>query len=270
MSAEIARLKRSLDRGPVLWLARYALIFGLGRLLVWVIERAVAGGQPDWLSQASQLGVRWALFGLWSGAMSWEGRTRRYQTWLAATTSASSMSPSTGPVQRATPVAVTRPALQRVGFGLLIAAPIVWATVSFCTSGWHDQIQDELRAGRIPEACSDARRLQIAAWLWPLPVDALSDAHVALGLGGLEDGDVGEAGEHLLAAARTSKSPNLNPVGMSQLLVHGLLERGESEVVVKYLRACRVEGQWGSRDLDVWIDQVRRGERPNFGPMLAH
>jgi hypothetical protein len=81
-------------------------------------------------------------------------------------------------------------------------------------------------------------------------------------------GNVEEAEQRLLAAGRTSGSPNLNSFGPNMRLARDLLERGRQDVVLEYFELCRVF--WPRRELDRWAEQVKAAEMPDFGANLAY
>lgn len=91
-------------------------------------------------------------------------------------------------------------------------------------------------------------------------------ANMLLGRIALAEGDVKNAGERLLEAAKTSGSPVLGSFGPSMLLARDLLERGEDEVVLKYLEACR--RFWPHPKIPGWVATIQAGHIPDFGMNL--
>jgi hypothetical protein len=268
MPTNMERLKRSLERGPARWLAVYALLGVLGGVLVAALKHAYSDG-PDLLWRASRAIVPSLLVGLWIGSWHWDFRIYRYERWLASTARSSpetrgAVSPGHGDTD------VIRLSPRHLAGWLSLTLLILWLGVPAYVDHLHDRRASSIFADRVGEAEVDARRLLVATWLCSdrFSVATVSDAHIALGLGCLERNEVPEARQQLLEAARTSTLPRLTPIGLSQYLIRGLLERGEDDAVVAFLAACRVKEQGANRDLDHWIAQVRLGERPEFGPVL--
>jgi hypothetical protein len=97
-----------------------------------------------------------------------------------------------------------------------------------------------------------------------LYTDATHVGNLVLGHLALEEGDVGAAKEHLLAAGRVPGSPVLVSFGPHFLLAKQLLERGERETVVEYFDLCAKFWQLEDGRLGRWKEAVRRGETPDF------
>jgi hypothetical protein len=95
--------------------------------------------------------------------------------------------------------------------------------------------------------------------------DAMHVGNLVLGHLALAEGDVGTAGEHLLAAGRVPGSPVLKSFGPHFLLAKQLIEKGEREKVVEYFDLCAKF--WDREDgrLAKWKEAVRRGVMPDFG-----
>ncbi|MDE0691418.1 MAG: hypothetical protein OXI55_04145 [Gammaproteobacteria bacterium] len=89
-------------------------------------------------------------------------------------------------------------------------------------------------------------------------------AHTVLGRLALREGDVGRAGDHLLASADTVGSPVLSSFGPNMRLAGELLDHGEDDVVLRYLDAC---GEFWSDTrgrLQRWTAEIREGGKPDF------
>lgn len=91
----------------------------------------------------------------------------------------------------------------------------------------------------------------------------IHDAHAILGRIALADGDVAAARAHLIEAGKTPGSPQLDSFGPELFLAAELLAIGEHVTVLAYLDLCAVFWK-GSRDLDRWREQLRRGETPDL------
>jgi hypothetical protein len=92
-------------------------------------------------------------------------------------------------------------------------------------------------------------------------------AHTLLGVVALTRGDQEGAKGHLLSSGRSGKSCTLYSFGPSMMLANALLDLGETEVVVEYLRLCAKFWVGGAVDhsLERWIYQIEQGVRPDFG-----
>ena len=97
----------------------------------------------------------------------------------------------------------------------------------------------------------------------------------------MEQGDIGVAEEELLAAGRTPGSPQLNSFGPNMYLARALLKAGKRDGVIEYLELCKAfwhvssvpakgDRLTGNEALDRWIEEIRRGEVPDFGPQLVY
>ncbi|MCA1619617.1 MAG: hypothetical protein LC795_09980 [Acidobacteria bacterium] len=94
--------------------------------------------------------------------------------------------------------------------------------------------------------------------------DATHVGNLVLGHLALSEGDVGTAGEHLLAAGRVPGSPVLKTFGPHFLLAKQLIAKGERETVIEYFDLCAKF--WAREDgrLVKWKAAVRRREIPDF------
>jgi hypothetical protein len=81
-------------------------------------------------------------------------------------------------------------------------------------------------------------------------------------------GDIVQAKAHLLAAADTPGSPQLNSFGPNMTLAKELLESGERQVVLEYFKRCG--NFWKEGVLDFWSSEVREGRAPDFGANLYY
>jgi hypothetical protein len=99
--------------------------------------------------------------------------------------------------------------------------------------------------------------------------NVLHEMHVLLGRVALEEGDLEKADLHLLRAAATPGSPQLNSFGPDWTLASDLLERGRREAVSTYV--LRVEKFWesGRDQLAEWKRVLAAGGMPQFLPKRA-
>jgi len=100
--------------------------------------------------------------------------------------------------------------------------------------------------------------------------NAIHKGNIALGRVALRRGDVTAAKQHLLAAGDTPGSPNLDSFGPNMTLAKELLEKGERDAVIAYLRACAKFWKMGGSELQTWIATIKRGGTPDFGANLLY
>lgn len=84
------------------------------------------------------------------------------------------------------------------------------------------------------------------------------------------DGNVALARSSLLAAARTSGSPELNSFGPSMRLAKDLLLLGERDTVLEFLNLSRKFWKADQGKLDEWTATVKGGGIPDFGANLLN
>ena len=92
--------------------------------------------------------------------------------------------------------------------------------------------------------------------------------NLVLGRIALAGGDLHGAGQYLLAAGRTPGSPQLNSFGPDMALAKDLLERGETQTVLRYLELCRDFWEMGQDRLKNWIALIEGGRTPDFNRHL--
>jgi len=100
--------------------------------------------------------------------------------------------------------------------------------------------------------------------------NAIHDGNLVLGLLAVRQGNIEEAGEHLLHAGNTPGSPQLNSFGPNMSLAKALLEQDERDTVLEYLARCRSFWKNGVERLDEWSETVRSGGMPDFGSNLRY
>jgi hypothetical protein len=89
-------------------------------------------------------------------------------------------------------------------------------------------------------------------------------AHIVLGHIAFQNGNIELAKKHLLSAAQVGKSPRLVSYGPKMKLAQSLLESGEKETVLQYLRDCKKFWEMGQRKLPNWIKAIEQGKTPNL------
>ena len=134
-----------------------------------------------------------------------------------------------------------------------------------------DLAQAALRADEREKARAYAEE-QLAKARLPEFADAAGAAihygNLVLGHLALASGDVEGAKGHLVGAGRTPGSAPLCSFGPSMVLAKELLDRGEREAVLHYLRLCSVFWQPDDQCLDQWIWTIEHGGVPDFGVRL--
>ena len=98
--------------------------------------------------------------------------------------------------------------------------------------------------------------------------NAIHSGNIILGRLALKDGKIDEAGKYLIAAGKTSGSPNLGSFGPNMLLAKALLESGQKQVVLEYFELCK--NFWDRTTLEKWSEVVKNGGIPDFGPNIYH
>ena len=92
--------------------------------------------------------------------------------------------------------------------------------------------------------------------------------NLTLGRIALFAGDVEEAKSRLIAAGETPGSPQLNSFGPDMTLAKELLERGESQVVLRYFSLCAEFWERGQEELQAWTVLVEGDVMPDFSKNL--
>jgi hypothetical protein len=96
----------------------------------------------------------------------------------------------------------------------------------------------------------------------------IHQSNIMMGRSALQRGHMKEARSCLLAAGRTPGSPQINSFGPSMILAKEMLEAGERETVLDYLRLCRSFWKADEGRLDRWTLDIKAGRTPDFGPSL--
>ena len=101
--------------------------------------------------------------------------------------------------------------------------------------------------------------------------DEIHDGNMVLGLIALQAGDTEKAKRHLLESAQIMGSTEMRMTGPNLSLASELLKRNEIDAVIKYLEECKRFWFFGRKQLDIWIEMLRNGERLEFDPIyLSH
>lgn len=136
-------------------------------------------------------------------------------------------------------------------------------------------IADAYKKGEIGEAKALILRYQELARQYKTDWNygnALHQTNVYLGLIALDNQDIETAKLHLLKAADTPGSPQLNSFGPNMLLAKRLLEAGEKEVVLTYIDKCRKFWKFIFSTLPArrWKKAINKGDIPTFGGNLYY
>jgi len=91
----------------------------------------------------------------------------------------------------------------------------------------------------------------------------LHQGNIILGKIALAAGNVEEAKHRLLAAGKTSGSPQLNSFGPDMTLAKALLQKDEKAVVLEYLALCSKFWTLGKDRLDQWTEIVKNDQIPS-------
>jgi len=100
--------------------------------------------------------------------------------------------------------------------------------------------------------------------------DAIYYGNFVLGRIAVQEGNLAEAGQYLLAAGATPGSPTLDSFGPNVTLAKELLEKGQSGVVLQYLALCKNFWKMDRGKLDEWSATVRGGGVPDFTSNLYY
>ena len=92
--------------------------------------------------------------------------------------------------------------------------------------------------------------------------------NIILGRIALTLDDLEEAKKRLINAGKTPGSPQLNSFGPNMTLAKELLQKGEKDVVLKYLELCSKFWKMGKDRLHKWSVVVKDGKIPDFGRSL--
>jgi tetratricopeptide (TPR) repeat protein len=99
---------------------------------------------------------------------------------------------------------------------------------------------------------------------------AVHKANIVLGRVALRQNDVEKAKACLLAAGHVHGDPGLSSFGPNMSLSKELLERGEKDVVLHYLELCKTFWTSSRGQPDRWIEEIKAGKIPEFGPNLIY
>ncbi|WP_159051670.1 tetratricopeptide repeat protein [Thauera aromatica] len=146
--------------------------------------------------------------------------------------------------------------------------------------------EPEWRMSRLQEVAKLALKLgeqakaeryarELLALAEPHPQDekygpAWHDGHMVMGQLALQRGSVAEAREHLRAAGETAGGGTLTSFGPNMGLARDLLQRGEKQAVIDYLRQCQNFWTGAQVPIERWIQDIEHGRTPEFGANLEY
>jgi hypothetical protein len=99
---------------------------------------------------------------------------------------------------------------------------------------------------------------------------AIHDSNMILGRLALQAGDKQSAKAYLINAGRTLGGGTLTSFGPNMSLAKDLLESGERDTVIKYLELCQKFWSYQKNPLAGWIQKIKVGKLPEFGPNLNY
>lgn len=136
-----------------------------------------------------------------------------------------------------------------------------------------DAAKESFVAGNIADARKYANELKALApryktdWNYG---NAIQDSNLVLGRIAVREGRIADAKQYLLEAGRSPGSPQMDTFGPNMSLAKDLLEKGETNVVLQYFESCRTFWKMDDGELNLWRDQVKKGQIPDFGANLLY
>lgn len=128
-------------------------------------------------------------------------------------------------------------------------------------------------AGEVDSAELYAQRLLKMAPSYPQSWNygnAIFHGNAILGRVALRHGDIKQAKAYLLSAGQTPGSAQLDTFGPNMSLARELLEKNQSDVVLRFFELCRRFWDLNRGKLDQWSAEVKQGKIPDFGANLAY
>src|SRR5271165_3993069 len=141
----------------------------------------------------------------------------------------------------------------------------------FCTL--PDLAKRALKAGETDKATAYAKQLLQMAPQYQDPNcygNAIYYGNFVLGRIAVQEGNLAQAGQYLLAAGATPGSATLDTFGPNVTLAKELLEKGQSGVVLQYLALCKNFWKMDRGKLDEWSATIRGGGVPDFTSNLYY
>ncbi|MDE0349848.1 MAG: hypothetical protein OXM56_09090 [Gammaproteobacteria bacterium] len=129
----------------------------------------------------------------------------------------------------------------------------------------HSAMEAAFAAGQLEKARTHAAEGLTGGGM-PFSLEPEYRANLMLGRIALAENDLRGAGNYLIAAGRVAAWPSLLPLLVwepDMQLAEELLEQGEREVVLEYLKLCALH--WEGDQLREWADEIRAGRAPDLG-----
>lgn len=99
--------------------------------------------------------------------------------------------------------------------------------------------------------------------------NAIHETNRVLGLISLRNGDIDAAAKYLLAAGKSTGSPQLDSFGPKLDLANLLLKRGKSEAVKSYLKGIKSFWKMNDGVVDAWLADIDKGGKPELNRLAA-
>ncbi len=137
----------------------------------------------------------------------------------------------------------------------------------------NDAAKESFVAGKVEDAQKYAQELMTLLpkfkgnWNYG---NAVQDANLVLGRIAVQEGRIDDAKAYLIAAGKSTGSPQMDSFGPNLSLAKDLLEKGEVDVVLEYFELCRKFWKMDNGQLDKWSQQAKDGKIPNFGANLVY
>jgi beta-lactamase regulating signal transducer with metallopeptidase domain len=121
-----------------------------------------------------------------------------------------------------------------------------------------------LAAGRLDKAAAYANQMLAATGDDWNKGNMIYYGNFVLGMVAVQKGDLQTAEDHLLAAADTPGSPQLNSFGPNMRLAKELLDRGRKDTVLVFLKKCMRFWTLSTSPCSRWIREIEEGQTPDF------
>lgn len=161
-----------------------------------------------------------------------------------------------------------------IGYVLFSVLALLWPTANYLK--WlllKRVIRTRLSFGYHELAKKNARKLLKQAeqysedWNYG---NALHYGNTFLGLIAFKEGDTHKAKEYLISSANTPGSPQLDSFGPNMSLARKLLDAGEADAVLRYLKLCSRFWDQEFSQVSKWSSAIEVGRDPSFGPNLFY
>lgn len=102
--------------------------------------------------------------------------------------------------------------------------------------------------------------------------NAIHQANIYLGLIAIDNNEIDNAKNYLIYAGLTPGSPQLNSFGPNMLLAKKLLEIGETDIVLAYIKLCKKFWKFPFSFFysTIWMLKIKKGAIPDFKANLYY